>query len=686
MSNKNLYNYHLISELRKSDDGDFFSLFCCFAEPIITDMGNGNSFDQDVFLKEMKDRYGIEWNENILTDIMPNFVKCGLINETLTSGKTIRTCVVKQKIDKEKIGNEIKLKMDEITKEFLNFQKLNPNLFFVSKSPTEFENVLFEYLSTYDYFVPNKIITTKEGNTTSFGDYSEEMYIIARFIQHVSETNPKVMQLISELAGSVKIGTLLQEFALPTTGKTSLNNPKVFLDNYVILSYLGLCGRNAQENTKNLITRLVEKGARIAIFSHTKEEALESLKAVLENNISLRHGPTWQAILAGETTEDIVRQTISNFDALLGNRNIELVYTDAEIYRSPKFHQICNSLTFHREEQKMAKTRDALSIYKILIESKQAQTSDPLNYKYIFIARNPLLVKAVKKYMIDELGFSSTVANPFILSNRIETLLWVVFGNYNDDNMPMYQLLANSEIIRMLNPKLIEAVREKISFEFKPELSKQYEEMAVIPRYLQLLGDMTHNDPQNLSKYQSGQEIVDALRNKYEEDISRSTTDMQIQHGEVLIKKDAEISSLEQKLDDEERKKESQINVILSKRTRYNRPVINIMAWTIVILPSIISAVFPILAKILWSDGWLWTLSFIVPIVTVTLSVFDKMISKEWAAKKSKKIIDDSSKKSLETEFAALGLLEIYKKIEDRINWDSYSIRESKNSILTLPK
>lgn len=663
-----LYNYALLSALKGLSEGNFTKIFTLFARPIIADMGKGEVFDSHKFLEQMKLKYGIDWNNNIITSIIPYLERSGLIHPHQINKKEIYLCNA-EPIDNN--NNEINLKIQELLNNFKAFLTQNPSLTFSYKTNEDLLNILTDYLAKTNWISPE---STKLPTKMEDLYHSDEDYVCARFIFSIAKSES--ITFLSELSSNIKLGALLQDFSIPKGEKKRFDNQRIFLDNTLLLSYLGLCGLIEEKNAKSLIDLLKDNDAQICVYSHTCDEAVNALKSLASHKETERFGLTWDAINNGEVTEDFIDYVIRNFETILDKNNINIVETENKASNS-NFSSIFSELSF-LENKPLARERDTLSVLYMIHEQKLERKSDVLNLKNIFITTNPKLVSAVKRYMEegDSTGFNTeNYANPFIVSSKMEFLLWLIYGNSDKEaaHIPMMQLICSADKVRRLKPEIFQMAQTKIGLLANQDSAK-LKAMLEEPRYKQALADMTMNNT-NIANKITAQEIINALEKENKKEIIA----LKAKQAKEIKRKDEEISTLKQILLNQEIEKEARINrIMINTSERKQRHFKKFVSWTLIALTivSIVLSVWPSILSI-WPIAT-WCSS----VILFVLYIITQFSPKDWLIKKFGKC---GIKKAIIKKINKENLNDILEQLEkqQRVDWDNYRIRD-KGSLLTV--
>jgi hypothetical protein len=682
MTTNRLYNYALLNELKRVSGNNFSQIFSLFAKPIISDMVRGDQFNTEKFISEMKNRYNIEWNDNIVSAMIPHFIQNGLLLKRIIDGKAIYFC------DSEPASEEFKTQVDTnigvIIQEFKDFIAKNPTIFSHDKTDDELLKILTDYLLHTDWIddsenpVKNPLIT------------HDDEYACARFISSIENKN--VLQILSELSGNIKIGSLLEELSQPTTIKSDFAGQSIFLDNTLLLSYLGLCGNIEETNSTNLIKRLQDAGAKICIYSHTYEEGVHALETILKSDAITGYGLTWNAIQNREITREFVEMMTRNFSEQIENKGITIIETDPKKEKSsPYFSNIFSEMGFHdnaniSRDTTFAKTRDSLSILYMIHENTIKRTSDVLMQPRIFLTTNPKFVSAVKRYLIEDenTGYDMKLfSNPFISSGKFEFLLWLSEGNYDQvSRIAAMQLIHESDKIRRLHPEILKIVRDTVSKSLKPLDSQKLEAMLQEPRYKQAVADETSNNIERARVITSSQ-IMEAL----DKENKRENRALKIEHGKKIKTKDDKIEQLEQKLQLQRLGEESRVQSIMTTHAELaNKKMRQVFKFVdiLVVVFAMILIILPVFFDLRKSIP-AWVGSSVISAFALIGYFCERVKFKVFLRNKIKKFFYKKTKRLIFKHIKIGRLTSVFESLnnEKRINWESFKILSRDNLLFT---
>lgn len=662
----NLYNYALLSELKNISGGNFTQIFCLFAKPIIADMHQGEIFNPEQFLEKLRTRYGIAWTRNILENIIPHLKHDNLITEHKIGNTVAYTCNVPSM---ENYNDDIVNKINLLVAEFKNFLSTNPSLTFSYESDNDLLTILTQYLSTNDWIgqEANRIVGEKRNEAFS----TDNDYICARFISTIS--NPNLIKFLSELSGNIKLGVLLKDFSIPSGNKKTFAGQNIFLDNTLLLSFLGLCGANEEKAAKSLVNLLKDNGAKICVYSHTCVEATNALRSVLAHHQSERFGLTWNAIANGEIPEDYVDYAIRNFDEKLHENNFNIIETSNKI-KHPNFSAIFSELNF-LSDKPTARERDALSIFYMIHQNKLERKSDVLQLKNIFITTNPTLVSAIRRYLIenDATGYDlNEYANPFIVASKMEFLLWLIYGNEDQEaaTIPTMQLICNADKVRRLKPEIFKIAQTKVAT-LEQQNAEKINAMLKEPRYKQALADITLNDI-GMANSITANQILEALENENKKEIRA----LKVKHGKEISHVNNEMAATKALLLEKEEKDANRINRIMINTLNKRHRICNRVVSSTLIMLDIFSIGLGI-----------WNTKIGVPLsIVFIISTIIYFISKSTIKTNIISFFDKFGlQKSVRNHIEKACLSDVLDSLEKdgRIDWSNYVVKD-KDSLLSI--
>jgi len=152
---------------------------------------------------------------------------------------------------------------------------------------------------------------------------SDDRYMCARFVKHISETRPDFMPHLARLASIGLLTEVVEDFIKPTHQQTTATLTLV-LDGPIALDYLGCSGRELQRDVKTVLNSLRGLGCSIVVFPTTCTEIQSNLGSMLNLPPEKRHGYTHEAMRKGEVMEAYVQSVARNPEQALEAAGIRI--------------------------------------------------------------------------------------------------------------------------------------------------------------------------------------------------------------------------------------------------------------------------------------------------------------------------------------------------------------------------
>ena len=464
----------------------------------VAKMYQGQRFDPVQFTTTLGEIYGLRVSSWAAEDLAPRLERAGLLTTVNVSERA-----------HDYVYAEIAQDFDEVTehdigviirrfKEFATpiLQQLGKNI-----DDKELEQGFMRELIDMEFvgilLRPEQVIRASERTTTLTLKKSSEQIeweeqkvaqsrldvLSASFILDTFHKDKPLYELIVRVATGALISEVILNFQDP--GDTvSLDGLTVLLDTPFLMSVLDLSSEESYVVASAMCEQLRERGAKLAVFSHSIDELKDNLNAVV-SSVSAGGG-------FGATARRLRNQTFHAYaTSILKSPDLRLKQDDIAVIRpltSDAAHQYFTAEDEERlirrlgyYENKLAQERDAASIAGIirLRSNLRAKMGQFPKARYIFLTSNPWLADRSGTFMTESNIYAEDEVPPALADRYLAGLLWVLYGGKAGE-LPHHVLLANcaaaveprSDVIRQMH-NFLEQVDAKQAEYFRALMTEE---------------------------------------------------------------------------------------------------------------------------------------------------------------------------------------------------------------------
>ena len=318
------------------------------------------------------------------------------------------------------------------------------------------ESALFAYLQ---YRSVALLSLAVEGTpiiaTQRIGRLPNADFLINAFILHIYQSDPSLFSFMETIVKGYMLSNVLY---LPDISSVTSHFHKVdvYLDTRVILRALGFAGDGFQATCREMVTMLLDEGARLSCFEHTFNETahiLESTARALRDRRRLRlsHSETLEYFLSINAQASDVELQIARLKSLLQGLGIKVKRTPDHILRlgidETKLGAVLRDFVGYYNDEALKNDISSLTaVYRIrdglfptLIEACGA----------VFVTTNYALARHSTQFFRDEYREANYGVPLCIMDHTLTTLVWLKKPLAAPD-LPKKQLIADS--FAALNP------------------------------------------------------------------------------------------------------------------------------------------------------------------------------------------------------------------------------------------
>lgn len=503
LSTRSLRIFSAVEVLREGQADIRFALAPLF-QPDLAKF-NGEVFDSRKLAAEINAQYRLNVNRDVLEEFIPVFLDLGWIKRVeIQDHAYVVTCEPSDDVTTHR--GEFEAKAAELARDFRDFiHSLSP-LSQVDKTDEELIDSLVDWLISLDVLseedlrsvaqverVGKKLVyKVQEPQEVRADDMS---YLCARFAHHIVESKSGLEHFLIELASVGLITEVVRDFQKPSTAvvRTDL---AVYLDAPVALDLLGLSGREARDNIKTILDKIVSLGGTVRIHRISIDEMQTSLSAMLSRRPQDRDGATAEALRRNEVLEAYVRQVATLPDPFLREAGVAIL--DQSLKQFPNEHrffeqgavdELYSQIGWVRDDA--PRFHDAATAALTMRKRSGTRSSDIFEVKHVVVTRNPFFPSLARRISIAHNYINAHQVGPVVHQRQLATAVWLRTGlSKGDETIPRRYILSACRRVLSLRHNIVERVR-KVSQALSPDQTEQLELLLTQGRSTQVLMDKT---------------------------------------------------------------------------------------------------------------------------------------------------------------------------------------------------
>ena len=471
---------------------------------------------------------------------------------------------------------------------------------------------MLQYLHRYDMDI---FISNDDQSAIPKAKHNRKIaYMLSQFAIEAHVSKPDLFDTLSDIAlgNMITAAVLLDGYDWPSD---TVRKSNIYLDSPIILRMIGAAGESQATAFCDFVSTLLDKGAKLWIFEHSKQEALQ----ILEGARYWVGHPNFNPELASRTalffrqqgyTDSEIERFILRVDNILNRYHIEVF--NQHPYMENKEHQLdenrikgvieeCYGISgFDREIHEDRTLKDVASIaavYRLRAGRRPTLLRDA---EHVFVSMNASLSFASRKALCDQKVREIPVC---VTDVFLGTIIWI--------NSPREaKKAARSRLIAdcyaaVVPDATLEAriIQEAQRLRDQKKITED-DFLLLTTSFVtkDLLSMRTLNDPESFDSSTSF-EILEGIKDRIRKKAQSKTMAVELKRErEQLARKRAEDER------DEDRRR---LTKILDDRARYRAKIANLFCvigvGLLVVLPTVMSP--------FWG---LWTISISVPALLFT--------------------------------------------------------------------
>lgn len=417
---------------------DYLETFLPFVLETIR-CGNDEIISIDYVQEEIKNIFGLNIPIYSIDALLRKACKKGYVKKD--NGKYVRNKQVLRETNFKSVRNNMLKKQEELNERIVEFMKKKYN---ISLKVLEAEKYFLSYIEK------NQILSIKQSIIYNKQEESDKsfQYYIGKFIQKVVEEESYLLEYIEDIIKGLMISTTVFVKSVSNI-KQNFMDTKVYMDTPLIMSILGLSGKDRGSTSKELLDLLSENNIHVRCFEHSIEEVKGILYAyetnILDKGYSGIYGPAVEYFIEKEFHASDIHLLSENIEDTLNKMNIKVEETPpynnkCYIDESELKEYLIENIKYKKDKES-AVEKDVASISAILRLRKGLKSDKIERCRALFVTSNNDLVKSINKYMKADDFFSGIM--PIIGDYSLTNLLWLKNPNV-DNELPKKKVIADS--------------------------------------------------------------------------------------------------------------------------------------------------------------------------------------------------------------------------------------------------
>lgn len=321
--------------------------------------------------------------------------------------------------------------------------------------------------SIVDFFVINGICLVKDTDELKLIKRKDDKlnYCIAKFILCEYHNKSTVFNYITDMVKGFFISQSIN-FQPDNTSLITANykSLKCFLDTSLILNALGLKTEEQKIATKELISMLFEKKAKVYIFSHNLDEVHNIICAYKNSRIEPNNNNNSSLTLENFDLKNYKYSDVERYESQLESKieelGIEIVdrpdFSEEYSFDEKELLDILKKNINYNNYSALDRDIDSIRSIYILRQCKYRRRIEECDY--IFISSNLRLIYYTNNYFSHEINNNV----PLLISDmNLSAISWLKSYNTNKE-FPKDKLIENAISCTELSPSFLTVLFEKI--------------------------------------------------------------------------------------------------------------------------------------------------------------------------------------------------------------------------------
>ena len=525
MANKTLFGLAFLNynwDTNKKDIIDTYIPLVC--ECIISKQAN--VIDRDILQQNLIEEYGL----NVTLGAIESILKRCQTEKYLIRDKGVYKVdwsVLSKHTRNLKSRNLVENSFEDVLSNIVIFAKKEFDITYLNQ---EVETGFVTFLKKYDA----DIVLANDDKDIEFQgvrDKNKLQYIISKYIMYANKEKKFDFTKIVNIAQGHAIATIVSNTNIQTYVGL-LNNVIVFLDAPMIFNLMGINGESNLSLSKELIESLIDKGARIQVFSVNDEEVTSTISDAIErlktgNYIIEKSSRVLKTAIRESYSSSKLQLKLNQLNDLYAKFKIEIVdnpeintkyqINEEKLVETIKEIYSKGGTRYIGWQQKNQIERDAKTIANIYQIRGATNILSLKQCKALLITTNEAIAFSSRNYQISNFGNNAKIA-PCVTDIFIATILWANYPSKNND-LNIKKLLSICYSNTELDNKLFQKFYNDVEVMHKEQRisEEQFYLLNTSNLTYKLLEKKTLNDIEEYTD-KTASEIVEDLINSYKRD------------------------------------------------------------------------------------------------------------------------------------------------------------------------
>lgn len=400
---------------------------------------------------------------------------------------------------------------------------------------SEWADVLVYFLHPDAVEMSNVVRALKGTLVSDFDDVIKK--IASNFILYCeSRESRKAFNIIIDVYGGILLGDFLQNIQ-------SIGNPEsfkdlvVFYDTSILLRLLGCSGAQLRRANMEMHRDLQTLGCSTEFLQHNEGELANILDTIVgryDANLPI-YGETGEALIASKDGVQIgslkeLRDGYPEALAALGLFPSRYTFKNTQTQNyfqidELKFEGMLGkgSIKGYSDQNRINDTQSLAIVMRL---RQSSRSNDLATSKYVFVTSNSHFARVARKFIQEELGFTSRYVPPVLTHSQISTAAWISSENILEDSSISRELVANCMSAQQLSKEWVDGF-----LEIMKNTDVSLEDNTILHAVRSIARDESLGNPTILRKLNpteilkraqaAAQEQAETLKKSHEEDLSK---------------------------------------------------------------------------------------------------------------------------------------------------------------------
>ena len=513
ISRKSLRIYAALASLKEGPDDDPMDALIPFMLPILKPL-EGKIFRPSHLKAGANLLYNLNLDLEVANVFAEKLTAKGYLEVRAREGQAAIVLVkpIEERDMEDERGEKLSVIFERLISKFRSFCSGLSTSIPVVRNDLELESLLINFLVSLDAYSDEELAKRiredehEENGDNPFldevvGDQAlrnEDRYLTASFVRHLLNSTDRDKEVLYRIAKAGLLKSLVEDFIKPHNVARE-SSTTLILDTTVAMKFIGVSGKEQQDDTTRVFERLVSLGCKLIVLPITCDEISNNLKALLARIPNERFGLTADALRRREISIEFVQSVmekpehaISEHGIVIRQINLENEPSLVKWFPEDSFKEFLDGV-YWRNESYDARFHDAAAMTLCCRLRKSEKKIDPLECNYVFVTGTPAFSKYARKFSIDHQLIGERHVPAVVHQRDIAAIAWLRVGSILSDSedIPNGILLARCEAVLTSRRDFIEKANSIIGSATEDRQS-EFRVLLSEPRSLRRLQDEVH--------------------------------------------------------------------------------------------------------------------------------------------------------------------------------------------------